>query len=1049
MTRSRPARRRRRPDEGRLRHLADLVGSSLEEGHVFERIVETTRELLKTDLVSLWLLDESADVVRLVYRTGAAPPEGAVEQFALNQGVVGRVIATEQPYYSRNVQRDPNYVQKTWAAAAGYRSLLTVPLLMRERAVGALAVMTRAACGFTVGERALLQAFAAKAATAVANAVLYRRASRLAALAELTRLASSTPDGRETYDAVCRASIQLLGARMARVWIDDPEQRQLRLAGSAGLDREFEAEVTGTGVLPYGVALAGRVFVSRKAETIEDVQGDPRWAHQRLAHAAGLHTCVGIPLVAGERALGVLLVLFSERRRLATEDEDLLGLFAAHAAIALERARQLASGEARQELLRRLHEVAVSLQRAQNSEERLETFVRAAHQIVGFDRVNVFHVDEAAGVLRAHITHDGFTPEEVPALPLDPAAGPYYAALATGRPVSVLEDVDLAALPRLEEPYRSHPYFRSTRFVIVPLTVGMRVIGVASADNKTSRRPITPDVIEPFALLGQQLGAAIHQGQLYARAEEQSNELATLHEASTALVSSLDLDDVLGAIADRVITLFDAQISAVYELDEARGLLTPRLGRQVTSTFEMHGVSLGQGAAGVAAATRRAAFSDDVTVRPLPGYDLPFPDGYPPLSHAERAAGFRAILAVPLISRDTVLGSLVVCWTEARHISERDVRMLGALAPAAAIAIQNARLYEEAATQRARLAQILEGTSDGVLFVRPDGHVEATNQRALDLLAADATQARGGDVRDLLASAASDSPEVVEMIHALAAAGQRGHGDLVVPSLRRTLEWTAQPMRDAAGEGLGLTLTLHDVTEEREVNQMKSDFVSFVTHQLRTPLSGIKWTLELGLEEPQIPRVARQTMQDGVEAAQRLIQLVNDLLDISRLERGRMDVHPQPLDIGCLSAAVIEEMTPIIAERRHDVVEDVPGDLPAVLADPQLLRQVLINLVSNAVKYTPPGGTIALAAGADDLNVHWSISDTGIGIPADAHRHLFEKFYRADNVATIETEGTGLGLHLVRLILDQFGGQIWCESEEGKGSTFYVTIPRVSPGRES
>jgi signal transduction histidine kinase len=222
---------------------------------------------------------------------------------------------------------------------------------------------------------------------------------------------------------------------------------------------------------------------------------------------------------------------------------------------------------------------------------------------------------------------------------------------------------------------------------------------------------------------------------------------------------------------------------------------------------------------------------------------------------------------------------------------------------------------------------------------------------------------------------------------------------------------------------------------------MKADFVSFVTHQLRTPLAGLKWMLELAAQEPALPAGAASFVQDARDAAQRLIGLVNNLLDVSRLERDKLTVALQDIRMGVLTRSVLDEVSQLIQARGHRLSITGDADVPPVRAEPQLLRQVLLNLVSNAVKYTPPGGTIAIAMGREGRLARWSITDSGIGIPQASRARLFEKFYRADNVTAIETEGTGLGLYLVRLTMEQLGGQVSYVSEEGKGSTFVVTLP--------
>ncbi len=199
--------------------------------------------------------------------------------------------------------------------------------------------------------------------------------------------------------------------------------------------------------------------------------------------------------------------------------------------------------------------------------------------------------------------------------------------------------------------------------------------------------------------------------------------------------------------------------------------------------------------------------------------------------------------------------------------------------------------------------------------------------------------------------------------------------------------------------------------------------------------------LELAAEEPGLPADAASYVQDARDAAQRLIGLVNDLLDVSRLERGKLTITLQDVRMGVLTRAVLDEMSVLVDERGHQLSVTEDGDVPPVKADTQLLRQVLLNLVSNAVKYTPSGGTIAIAMGREGSLARWAITDSGIGIPRASQPRLFEKFYRADNVTAIETEGTGLGLYLVRLIMEQLGGRVWCTSEEGRGATFVVTLP--------
>ena len=238
--------------------------------------------------------------------------------------------------------------------------------------------------------------------------------------------------------------------------------------------------------------------------------------------------------------------------------------------------------------------------------------------------------------------------------------------------------------------------------------------------------------------------------------------------------------------------------------------------------------------------------------------------------------------------------------------------------------------------------------------------------------------------------------------------------------------------------------SLMDITERKEAERMKSDFVSFVSHQLRTPLSGMNWMLELAADADGLPDDARAHIADARESAARLATLVNDLLDIAKLESGRLSAVPEALALSTVTESVIAELKSLATDKALVLGLTSEPSVAPVFADAQLLRQVIANLLSNAVKYTPHLGRVAVHLCQQNGSVTWSVRDTGVGVPRDAQPRLFEKFYRAENAIMMDAEGTGLGLHLVRLIVEQAGGRVWCESEEGQGATFAFTLPAMT-----
>ncbi len=512
----------------------------------------------------------------------------------------------------------------------------------------------------------------------------------------------------------------------------------------------------------------------------------------------------------------------------------------------------------------------------------------------------------------------------------------------------------------------------------------------------------------------------------------QNAYLSALHETSLGLMNRLDLKDLLETIVIRAGELVGTSSGNLYLLDRNAGELDCKVSIGSATMLRRTKLKRGEGVAGRVWASGEPLVIDDYDV--WPGRVPNSPLG---LQHA--------VCGIPMKTGDQVVGVMVLRDSEpGRRFAPETVALLGRFVQLAALALDNAQLIGAVREREARIRSIMDSTSDGFIFVGRDGRIMSVSQRAKALLSAGEAWGVGSDfaraMAELNVRPAHRDAVVAALRSQLGDGAGTAAGDLELGGGGGVLHWDAQPARDDRGGFVGLTFTIHDVTQEREVSRMKSDFVSFVTHQLRTPLAGIKWLLELAAGTQDVEEL-QAYIEDARAANERLVTLVNDLLDISRLESGRLVVTPQELDLGKMTRSVVDELTPLLNDKGHQLRVEGTDALPLVMADPQLLRQVVMNLISNAIKYTPPPGQIALRMRAENGSVEWAVQDNGIGIPKDALPRLFEKFYRADNVHKIETEGTGLGLYLVRLIVERFGGRIWCESEEGKGSTFLFTVP--------
>ncbi len=270
--------------------------------------------------------------------------------------------------------------------------------------------------------------------------------------------------------------------------------------------------------------------------------------------------------------------------------------------------------------------------------------------------------------------------------------------------------------------------------------------------------------------------------------------------------------------------------------------------------------------------------------------------------------------------------------------------------------------------------------------------------------------------------------------------------DVVLNGRRIRRAGRAAPVFEVMAEDV--TLRRRAEQETAAALKLQADFVSFVSHQLRTPLTGIRWMLELAQQTPGLPAETARCLDDARQSASRLVGLIGDLLNVAHCEAGKTRWLPAVLDLAQLTASVLHELRPQAEQREHHMSFHPAAALPQVQADANLLRQVMLNLCSNAIKYTPVGGEIAITAARQAGEVWWSVRDNGIGVPAVAAARLFEKFFRAENAYAVETEGTGLGLYWVRRILAQGGGRVWWQpacgdigAGDGKGSVFTFALP--------
>ena len=406
------------------------------------------------------------------------------------------------------------------------------------------------------------------------------------------------------------------------------------------------------------------------------------------------------------------------------------------------------------------------------------------------------------------------------------------------------------------------------------------------------------------------------------------------------------------------------------------------------------------------------------------------------------------VVALPLVIEDELIGAIYIFRIRGSAFSASDRALLAAFADQAAIAVRNAELYQQASEERGALSAIIENSAEGVAITDAAGQIQVFNRALTHMTGWKSEEAVGRPVTDVLIL--HDKQGQVVPLPAPAprrtsASDMRSYTEGNV--VRRggpvvTVGITATPLYNNDDKLARVIFNTVDITRFRQAEELKSTFVSVVSHELKTPVALIKGYAETLQRED--ADWDRNTMQESLgviaEEADHLTHLIDSLLEASRIQAGGLKLEPTDVVLPRLAHKVVDGFRTQTSE--HSFEMDFPPDFPPVWGDPERLREVMSNLVSNAVKYSPDGGTVWVGGRADSAGVTVYVADQGIGIPAEEQSRIFDRFHRVESGLHRSTEGTGLGLYLVKAIVEAHGGRVWVESAAGRGSVFIFTLPR-------
>ena len=671
------------------------------------------------------------------------------------------------------------------------------------------------------------------------------------------------------------------------------------------------------GALPP--AMRTRLIGEHTSFVLDDTAADREWPAFAAAipAVAGARSFAALPLVSRSRLIGALIVVHERPRGFTRDQLQLVALLGQYVAGALHNALSIAEADARADREAVVNRISQRIYSNLDPEAVVASALEELGSELAVSRVIISGAGDAGLTVLHEWAADGIDPVGAGAhggLPLSALA------IREGRTIAVR---DARTDARLADPTlgdRTLIDRGTVAAVATPIGLGGQVSGVLVLDQVGEPRAWTSQEIRLLEGVARELRTALEAAQLLVARQRENQRMLALHRASTLIAAETDPGDVLREILEAAGGLLGRGSALLYRWDERAGLL-----RHADSVRAERGAPAvlrsGEDVTGQAFLTQKPVIAND----------------YARWEHAvqaNRAAGWRAALAVPLIRAGQCLGVLAVRSTlPTARFDDEDARLLSLFGDQAVATLTTAELVEQ-------------------------------QRRAVEQL--------------------------------------------------------------------------------EKLNSAKSNFVSIVSHEFRTPLTGIQGFSELIRDEDLSAAEMKEYAGDINKDAQRLNRMITEMLDLDRMESGQMTLNREPADINAIVAEAADRLSADAA--RHPIDLNLDPELPLIEIDADKIRQVLLNLLSNAVKYSPNGGPITITTRIAGGMVHVFVRDHGMGIPADSLEKVFERYSRIESGATRYIQGTGLGLPISRQIIEMHGGRAWVESTLGEGSVFQFTLPLATVG---